>query len=215
STHRPLFVEDGMALYTVDRTSTLVIHSKGATPRRVPTSRDIVVASSCGDRIIAAEYKAGQFDVVWLDDQGRIVGSVTRSGVGHYPTCNSDGSIIFYGSLGEHPGVERCDRAGCRMIFSGPVGTISVSPDDKRLAFTTIDNSGAAVRWMWSDGSGSVHVVTDTQNVCGPIWASNKNLWVSLRKGHQEVWTEIDTDRERSTGRTSPASNGCADGYPD
>src|SRR6185312_12454664 len=120
-----------------------------------------------------------------------------------------------YGSLGEHPGVERCDRAGCRMIFSGPVGTISVSPDDKRLAFTTIDNSGAAVRWMWSDGSGSVHVVTDTQNVCGPIWASNKNLWVSLRKGHQEVWTEIDTDRERSTGRTSPASNGCADGYPD
>lgn len=156
-----------------------------------------------------------KFDIVWLDEQGRIVGPVTRQGAGPYPTCNSDGRIIFSGSLGAHPGIARCDQNGCRTIFQRPAGIIAVSPDDTRLAFTMADSSGLRIRWISSDGTGPVHEITESDNICPPIWASDKDVWVSLRKGRQQVWTEIDTDTAQPTGRTSPGSGNCADGLPD
>src|SRR6185437_391736 len=120
---------------------------------------------------------------------------------GQFPACSSDGSIIFFGSLGEHPGVERCDGNGCRTIFTGPAGALAISPDDKRLAFMSIDGGGATIRWISSDGRGAVHEIADTDNPCAPIWASDKDIWVSLQKGRRQVWTEIDTDSGRPTGR--------------
>jgi len=210
-----LFVEDGMVVDTVAWTTMLVFRSPGAAPRRVPTRSDVLIASRCGDRIIAATYHGRKADIVWLDEQGRIVARVTEYGSGSYPACSSDGSVIFYGSLADQPGIERCDRGGCRMIFAGPTGWLSISPDDKRLAFTVIDRGGATIRWISSDGTGVVHEITDTENICPPIWASTKDIWVSLRKGHEQVWREIDTNTGRRTGRTFPATRDCADGLPD
>jgi hypothetical protein len=174
------------------------------------------MASRCGGKIIALQSTIGAvFDTVWLDEQGRIIGPVARQGGGTYPTCNSDGSVIFSGSLGEKPGIERCDRGGCRTIFSRPVGMIAISPDDKRLAFMVADSGGLRIRWISSDGTGPIHEITNTDNICPPIWASEKDVWVSLRRGRQQVWTEIDADTGRLTGRTFPGSRNCADGMPD
>jgi len=204
----PLFVEDGAALLSMAHTSTLVIRSGDATPKRVPTRHDIGVASKCGARIIATQFQGtDKIDIVWLDDQGKIVEQVTPPGSRKYPTCSADGSVIFYGSMGERPGIERCDHRGCRRIFPGPVGTVAISQDDRRLAFMVVDSGGPTFRWMLSDGTGPVHEITAADNVCPPIWASEKDVWVSLRKGHAEVWTEIDTDTNRPTGRTSPGGD--------
>jgi len=211
-----LFVEDGIAFYSGARTTSLVFRSVSAPPKRIPVQQGILFAASCGGNIIAVQLKGGsRSDIVWLDEQGRVVGPVPGNGRGHFAICNSDGSVIFYGSVAEPAGVQRCDRRGCQMIFSGAVGWLALSPDEKRLALAMIDAEGAAFRWISSDGTGAVHEIADTENACVPIWSNDRDLWVSLRKGRKQVWTEIDTDTRQPTGRTAPGSRDCSDGIQD
>jgi serine/threonine protein kinase len=215
SIERSLFVDGGLLLETPDSTSTLVFRVGGLAARRVPTSELVGLASRCGEKIIAVRYRGRELEVVWLDNRGNVVGPVSQTRIGTYPSCSSDGSVIFYSNWGEHAGIERCDRQGCRPILQAPAGVLAVSPDDRRLAFTVVDSGGVTVRWMSTDGTGGVHQITETDNVCDPLWASNKNVWVSFRKGREHVWTEIDTDTGQRTGRTFRGSNDCADGLPD
>jgi len=46
-------------------------------------------------------------------------------------------------------------------------------------------------------------------------WASPDTIWVSRRHGREIVWTEVNADTGRETGKTSPGGHDCADNRPD
>src|SRR4030095_9694399 len=110
--------------------------------------------------------------------------------------------------------IHRCDAAGCRAVAQIRAAQLAVSPDGERLAFFVLENRGPMIRWM-SMRDGSVHDVAETETVCRPGWTSNQTLWVSRREGNKVVWTEVEADGGRPTGKRVPGLRDCADGVPD
>jgi hypothetical protein len=60
-----------------------------------------------------------------------------------------------------------------------------------------------------------VHDVTATETGCRPGWSSERTLWVSRRDGKEIVWTEVEVDGGRPTGKRTPGSRDCSDGRED
>jgi hypothetical protein len=48
-----------------------------------------------------------------------------------------------------------------------------------------------------------------------PGWSGPHALWISRRREGRLLWTEVDADSGKETGRTTPGSHDCADGSPD
>jgi len=212
----PLFVEDGLAFASVRRTTTLVIRTSSAEPKRVAVSDGLVYASACGPRIIGTQFKAGRTRSVWIDTRGKVTGSFPGADGRASPRCSSDGRVRFQVALGEHEGIERCEGEVCRFIFAGPVaGQLALSVNEKRLAFLSGYNGGRVIKWISVDGVGGAHNVVDSGTGCRPTWSSDKLVWVSVRKGRRVIWTEIDTDSTRPTGRSFPGHHDCTDGLDD
>ena len=62
---------------------------------------------------------------------------------------------------------------------------------------------------------GATHEVADTETGCATGWASNQTLWVSRRRDAKIVWTEVDADTGKETGRVVPGQRDCTDGSSD
>jgi hypothetical protein len=214
SLRTPVFVEHGTAFLSIASKGNMILR-RGKTEDRVPVGNDIGWASRCGDRIIATESKSGKVRTVWLDPKGRIVDSFPDGDGTVTPTCSSDGRLTFLATLGPKPEVRRCDRAGCRRIFEGNSGWLTLSSDDRRLAFLSSDNRGHVVRWIAADGSGGGREIAEVDIGCAPAWENDRDLWIALRKGRKLIWTEFNTDSAVPTGRTSPGTSDCIFGVVD
>ena len=57
--------------------------------------------------------------------------------------------------------------------------------------------------------------VVETETLCRPGWSSERTLWVSRRERGEVVWTEVEADGGRPTGRRGPGSRDCFDGGQD
>jgi hypothetical protein len=130
------------------------------------------------------------------------------------PACSVDGRVLFYVDRRSKPAIHRCDVGGCRVFAAIAASDLAVSPDGERLAFTVVENRGPMVQWMSTRG-GSVHDVTETETFCRPGWSSDRTLWVSRREEAKIVWTEVEADGGRPTGKRIPGSHDCFDGGPD
>ena len=134
-------VPDGDSVFVSNaRVVNLVRRSRGGEVR-LRIGADIGWASKCGERIIGSQSKNGTERTVWLDSDGRIGGTLADDTVS--PRCSSDGRTMFWTVLGQTPGVQRCDGTNCRTLFKGDAALLSLSPDDKRLAFLTRTESRA------------------------------------------------------------------------
>ena len=122
---------------------------------------------------------------------------------------------MFWEHLGPSMALERCDASGCGTLFKGNAGTLSVSPDDRRLAFLADENRGHVIRWVPTDGRGAGREVAVVDTACRPVWSNEKDLWIVLHNGRHVTWTEFDTDTARPTGRTLPGTRDCTDNVPD
>ena len=122
---------------------------------------------------------------------------------------------MFWATIGPTTALQRCDGTGCRTLFKGDAGTLSLSPDDRRLAFLAEENRGHVIRWVATDGQGGGREVAVVDTACTPVWSNEKDLWVALRNGRRVIWTEFDTDTAKPTGRTSPGTRDCTDNVPD
>jgi hypothetical protein len=70
------------------------------------------------------------------------------------------------------------------------------------------------VSWIPVSG-GPPHDLASAETNCAPGWSSNHTLWISQRYGGRFVWTGIDADTARETGRTVPGTKDCGDNDAD
>ncbi len=121
----------------------------------------------------------------------------------------------FYRPHAPTPTIRRCDRAtGCRDIFQGYAIGLSASPDGKRLAFVTMDKRGTIVQWIAADG-GEPHDVAETETLARSAGRPPTPSGCRAGMAAQIVWTEVEADTARETGKTAPGSRDCADARPD
>jgi serine/threonine protein kinase len=208
----PLFVEGGMAFISVSRTASAILH-RGAETRRVALPPDVRGPSLCGDRLVAQRIANTRGGIIWLDLEGKEIGNFQSGDRSFNPRCSRDGRVLFYGVFGQ--GMKRCRGGECDLIFRGDLNGFVVSPDDNRIAFESSDSGGHAVRWIYSDGREGVHELVETDTQCSLRWSNAEDLWVALRKGRRVIWTELDTNTSRPTGRTFPGTRDCTDGNED
>ncbi|HTB56944.1 MAG TPA: serine/threonine-protein kinase [Polyangia bacterium] len=212
SMHYPLFFE-GVSVFVSSALVANLVRRSGGVDVRVRVGADLSWASRCGERIIASQAKDGTERTIWIDAEGRFGGTLADGT--NSPRCSSNGRTMFWASIGQTPGVQRCDDAGCRTLFKGEAHTLALSPDDKRLAFLTEQNRGHVIRWVAADGRGSGREVAVVDTACTPVWSSDKDLWIALRNGRRVIWTEFDSDSARPTGRTSVGTHDCTDNLAD
>jgi hypothetical protein len=146
---------------------------------------------------------------------GRLIATLTDGPWDTDPNCSPDGKVLFYLRQAAHPGVVRCDAAGCRRVIDRQGMSLAISPDGKRLALvSTSGKKGPIVEIADADG-GHIRELTEVETGCQPHWSSNDTLWVERRRGRDVVWKEIIADTAQETGRSTPGSRDCADGKPD
>jgi hypothetical protein len=207
-----LFLDRDAVFTSSTRTVSLVRRSGGAEVRAhvVP---DIIWASKCGERIIATQVKDGVPRTIWLGSDGKVAGMLEDNTIS--PRCSSDGRTMFWGNMRQPMALQRCDESGCRTLFKGDTGTLSLSPDDRRLAFLTEENRGHLIRWVATDGQGGGREIAVVDTGCTPVWSNERDLWIALRNGRRVTWTEFDSDTARPTGRTSAGTRDCTDRVAD
>lgn len=168
----------------------------------------------CGADFLMTEQKGDGFVVERVDRHGRVLAQLTRGPSHRYVACAPDGKVWFYSNLGRAPGLWRCDDAGCRHVVAAQTFFAAVSPDGARIAYFVVGTRGPTVRWM-SIAGGPSYDIAETETVCGPRWSSAQTLWLSRRRAGALVWTEVNADTGRETGRTSAGSSDCTDGWAD
>ena len=131
------------------------------------------------------------------------------------PGCSPDGQSWYFVDGTSPLRLKRCRDNECRVLTEGGTfGVLSVSPDGTRIAFLTMASRGPLVGWMSADG-GATHDVSDSETGCAMGWASNQTLWVSRRRDGKILWTEVDVDSGKETGKVVPGQRDCADGGSD
>jgi hypothetical protein len=172
-------------------------------------------ANRCGhDLVVSRQIEPEHTVIERLDGSGAFIERLSDGPADWSPACAADGKVWYFRPHLPQPGINRCDRDGCREIYRGFALGLSVSPDGRRLTFITMDPRGSTVQWMNAEG-GDLHEVTETETGCPVGWASASTIWVSRRRGRKIVWTEVDADSRRETGKTAPGSRDCYDTRPD
>jgi WD40-like Beta Propeller Repeat len=164
---------------------------------------------------VGTQIVDGSASIVEIGLDGQIKGPVRGDLKGFEPHCSPDGRVLYYLTLSEPTGIERCEGGVCREIVRGLAGATALSPDGNRLAFFVSKNSGLSYQWIPTDGRGSARQIIETAGGCIPEWSTNEDLWLAVRRGREVIWKEFNVESGRATGRTSPGSHDCSDGLPD
>jgi hypothetical protein len=214
-TRYPKFVDGGMTFVSVGGGANLYSRSPGGDLVRVTVGDDVYQAAHCGSDFVVGRELGERTAIQRIDSAGRVIEVLSANGNDESPGCTSDGKTWFFVRRGQPAAVKRCNRSGCRSIIASiHTRSLSVSPDGKRLAFALLERRGPTVGWMSAEG-GEVHVVAESETGCAPGWSSSQTLWVSRRRSGAIVWTEVDADTARETGKTVPGSRDCSNSQPD
>jgi len=211
----PMLAETGMVFASIRLTSDLVLVKPDGTQVNVTNGAHVWDADRCGRNLIVSNELAPEHVVIerW-DLSGKRIERLSEGPTDWGSACSADGNVWFYIPHTPHPGIRRCDRRGCREIYKGFAIGLSASPDGKRLVFLTMDTRGSVVRWIGTDG-GETHEVADSETTCPAGWASAQTVWVSRRREGKRLWTEVDADSGKETGKTVPGTRDCSDARPD
>jgi len=211
----PMMTASGLAFVSVRLSSDLWARAPNGAFANLTRDGHVRDVNRCGrDLIVSRELAPERTVIERMDWAGQPIEQLSPGPADWSPACSPDGKIWYYRPHLPQPSIRRCDRAGCREIFQGFAFGLAPSPDGRRLAFVTLDKRGSVVRWI-GEGGGAPHDVAETETGCPVGWASGDTIWVSRRRGRTFVWTEVDADSGRETGKTVPGSHDCYDARPD
>ena len=206
----------GGGLLVVSSRVTSTVSVRWQDGRQTELRRDWLVfgGDRCGRDLLLSEKFGDGIAIVRIDPRGATLGRMSPGPADLQVTCAPDGRSWLYSSFGSEIGLWRCDGTGCRRLVGDSTWGSAISPDGQRIAFATVTARGPAVRWVASDG-GEAHDLADTETICGPTWSSARTLWIARRRSNNIVWTEIDADSARPTGRVRPGTSDCTDARND
>ena len=213
----PMMTAAGLAFVSVRLSSDLWVRRPNGGDGFTNLTRNGHVrdVNRCGrDLVVSRELEPERTVIERMDWTGKPIEQLSCGPADWSPACSPDGKTWYFRPHLPQPSIRRCDRAGCRDIYQGFAVGLSPSPDGRRLAFVTLDKRGSVVLWI-GEGGGTPHEVAETETGCPVGWASDDTIWVSRRRGHTIVWTEVDADSGRETGKTVPGSHDCYDARPD
>jgi hypothetical protein len=211
----PLPTAAGLAFISVRLSSDLLQRRANGTLVNLTNSGRILDGTRCGsDLIVSRELEPDRIVVERLDRTGARIAQLSEGPLDWSAACSPDGKVWYYDSRDRTPTVRRCDRAGCRDLLHAYTIGLAASPDGKRLTYVTADKGGTIVQWISTDG-GPPHDVAETETACPAGWASASTIWVSRRRNRKIIWTEVDADTGRETGKTVPGTRDCNDLRPD
>jgi hypothetical protein len=214
----PIAVADGLVFVSIKRVGSLLTRGADGRWSKALIDPSIWAVGICGKGIVATRSTGVSSVIVRLDPHGKIIRQLTAGPLDVSPACSADGKTLFYVAFGEQAGfngtINICEATGCRPLLRDSGMDLAISPNDRRIAFLSVDNRGTIIRWMNVKGA-EVHDLIETETACGPIWSSDRDLWVSRRRGHETVWTEIDVETGDPTGKIIPGTQDCSDGTTD
>jgi len=211
----PLFTSEGLAFVGLQFGTTVVVDGPDGAAHRWKAEYDVHEAARCGPDVVVGAVKGDRMAIERRGVDGRLVATVTSGPWDTDPNCSPDGRVLFYLRQANHPGIVRCDTAGCRTMVERQAVSLTISPDGKRLALVSTESKRGPVVEIADAEGGHIRELTEIETGCRPGWASNGTLWVERRRGRDVVWKEIDATTAQETGRSAPGSRDCADGKPD
>jgi len=214
SVRYPIVLADGLVFVGTRLRATVVIRSHGRAARGWSTGGSMLFVARCGADLVVSRERDDRMVVERVDPDGKLISAITTGPWDVGPVCSPDGTVLFYLQYNGPPSIMRCDHAGCRSIANRPAMTLSISPDGRHLAFVALEKRGPIVELM-DLRSGHVRELVETETACKAGWASAATLWVSRRRDAKIIWTEVDAESGRETGKSVPGSRDCADGRPD
>jgi tRNA A-37 threonylcarbamoyl transferase component Bud32 len=210
----PVFVESGLAFVSAKATTSVDARPTAVARDTISTGAFIRAAVACDGGLLMAE-KTGETTVINRRTfAGNLVSRLTEGPEDHSPSCSSDGRVWCYVKDKPSPGVVRCDGQGCTQIIDRPALAARISPDGSRIIFVSAEKRGLAIYVSAGDGTG-IREVRETETFCSPGWSSLHAVWLSRRRGELFVWTEVDIDSNRETGRTTAGTTECSNGDED
>jgi len=207
-------IEGGLSFVSMRKRTVVDVRVAGER-RRVDTGTYITDAALCGDYLVTAEMSVDDVTVINRRSiDGRFISKLADEKDATLPSCSSDGRVWSYVTMRPTTGVMRCDAHGCKRITEKKVLAARISPDGSRVILISAENRGFAVYLASGDGE-NIREITQTETVCPAGWSSPGRIWVSRRRGEDFVWTEIDVDANRETGKTTRGTTDCMTGDDD
>jgi tRNA A-37 threonylcarbamoyl transferase component Bud32 len=211
----PLVSREWLSFVSTRFDHRLTVRQRDGSFAELPGGDRIFHASRCGNNLIVDRgLESGGVNVEIIDRSGRLIRRVSNGPITGTSSCTPDGREWFFMEGIAPMVIKRCSEKECRVLAERIVYGLSASPDGTRLAFVTLASRGPLVGWMPADG-GPAHDVTDSETGCQAGWASNNTLWVSRRRDGKILWTEVDADSGKETGKTVPGERDCSDGGND
>ena len=219
----PTQVEDGYFLTSRSNWATVSATARGNRPRvefTVPHLVDSV--SACGNDPLTAEEDddhRGRIARRRLD--GTLIRYLTKGPDDWSVSCTPDGHWYFskFERTGNHlmfcTEAQGQEEENCRPILPGPSPIASVSPDGRRVAIVHMERKGLRISVAKMADLQQSRVLRETDSGCRPVWSGDTTLWVSRRQRDALVWSEVDVESGRDTGRVHPGTTDCSDGSPD
>lgn len=184
---------------------------------RRPLTRDGVTidVADCGEKgFLMAKIAGSDEQVTRVSRDGKQT-VLTAGNLDFGVECSKKSDDWWFSRAGVGDrGIYHCRGQRCGRIVEGFGGRPALSPDGTRLAFFAEGGQGLSVKWTPSAG-GEIHDVGISEGGCAPGWSSSSTIWISRRIRGRPVWTEVEADTGRATGRTAPSANDCQEGHPD
>jgi hypothetical protein len=112
----PLSTPLGLLFVAFKRHPALLLRAAEHQLHEVDLPSEVVAASSCGEGIVGMIWRAGQFATVMLDASGRVLRTLDVGPDARWPTCSSDGRLLYFADYSGPPRLVCCEGRRCVTV---------------------------------------------------------------------------------------------------